>query len=120
MTYEDLMTHEEAAILAAVLIDGCQNERLMRVLHCDLLPSKAAKCVTHAIRVLDSKDLDVDVITVFEYIRDSGLLKKEYPSVQPLLSIKVLNSIVLTILSASETKALVDGFLGCTEEGGDE
>lgn len=120
MNYADLMTHEEAAILAAVLIDGCQNERLMRVLHCDLLPSEAAKCVTHAIRVLDSKDLDVDVITVFEYIRDSDLCKAEYPTVQPLLTIEVLNSIALTVISVSETKALVNEFLGSPEEGGDE
>lgn len=116
MTYEDLMTHEEAAILAAVLVGGCQNERLMRVLHGDLLPSDAAKSVTHAIRVLDSKDLEVDVITVFEYIRDSGLLKKVWPRVHPLLSIEVLNSIALSILSAAETNELVDAFFDAQGE----
>lgn len=116
MDYTQFMTHDEAAVLAAVLLDGGKDEKLMQVLHCNLLPSEAAKCMTHAIRVLHSKDLDVDVITVFEYIRDSDLCKAEYPTVQPLLTIEVLNSIALVVRSHTETNALVAGFFGDQDE----
>lgn len=111
MNYTDFMTHNEAVILAAVLVDGGKDEELMHFMHRDALRSEAAKCVTWAIQVLDSKDLDIDVISVHEYIRDSDVCKSEYPHAQPVLTIAAMNSITQALSSKTETMAAMARFL---------
>lgn len=111
MSYTDFMTHDEAVILAAVLIDGGKDKELMHFMHRDVLRSEAARCVTWAVQVLDSKDLDIDVISVHEYIRDSDVCKSEFPHAQPLMTIGAMNSIAIAVGSKAETNAAMARFL---------
>lgn len=66
MDYTQFMTHDEAAVLAAVLLDGGKDEELMNAFWEFDFDSKYAECIAYAIDSVHINGQSVDVITVFE------------------------------------------------------
>lgn len=116
----DHMTYEEAAVLGALLLNEAQDEEMLKHLHCEPLPSEAAKCVAFAIRVLESKDLPVDVITVFEYVRDSESCAKRFPHVRSNVTLELLNSLAQVIEPREKVMAYLESVSTRVDELADE
>lgn len=59
----------ELRALGAVLLAKAAPGPMMDALHCARMETELGHCICFAIRVLESKDLPVDVLTVYEFIQ---------------------------------------------------
>lgn len=59
----------ELRALGAVLLAKATPGPVMDALHCAHMETELGHCIRFAIRVLDGKDLPVDVVTVYEFIQ---------------------------------------------------
>lgn len=59
----------ELRALGAVLLTHAKVQPLMDALHCAVMQTEVGACISFAIRVLESKDLDVDLLSVYEFVQ---------------------------------------------------
>ena len=72
----------ELRALGAVLLAHATPGPVMDSLHCAHMETELGHCIRFAIRVLESKDLPVDVLTVYDY---DGFQKLHAPLQRMLL-----------------------------------
>lgn len=98
------MIDNELRALGALLIS--RNVEELRDAHWAARDqSDIGRCIHHAVRVLESKDLDVDVITVFEFVRDSRRLQEECPNASGAVTLELLNECVINAMPADQALA---------------
>lgn len=101
MNYTDFMTNDEAAVLAAVLLDGGKDRDLMAEYAEYEFTSSVALDIAIAIDALDFEDKTIDVISVFEQSERMEDVEKA--------PIALLNSICQAIQPRAKTMAILRG-----------
>lgn len=96
MSYEQYMTEEEACALNSILACEAQDEDLLAAMNCVSMQSRGAQCVHFAIRVLESKGEEVNLIEVFEFIHKRTSMSR-FPDVAPSLTLAVLTDMALVV-----------------------
>ena len=107
MEYQNIVTKEEASILAAALLCEFNDPEICDPLHVISLHTEAANSVLYAMRVLHSKDEPVNVISVYEYLQLPTSIER-FGDIALTLTLPVITAIAQEVRSRAETLALID------------
>lgn len=118
MSYQNIVTKNEAVVLAAALLCEFNDSELTDPLHVIKFESDSANALLFAMRALHSKDQAVDVISVYEYLRLPASIER-FGDAAEALTLPVITAIAQEVHSRAETLILLDDAFDSAVEAGE-